>query len=67
MEKTRGKEEGKALWLYPGGVRALGEGFGVEVDSDSVVEDSWGQASLDEVVGACAYWSRRNYVRRMGC
>ena len=54
MEKTRGKDEGKTLWFYSRGVRALGESFGVEVDSDTVVEDFWWEASLDEVVGACA-------------
>ena len=65
MEKRRSKDERKTLRFYPGGVRALGESFRVEVDSDTVVEDSWWEACLDEVVGTCAHGRRGNYLGRM--
>lgn len=55
MEETGGKEERETLGGCPGGVGALGEGAGVEVGSEAVVEDCGWEASLDEVVGACAY------------
>ena len=64
VEKTRGKKEGKTLWVYPRGFRASCERFRVEVDSDTVVEDSGWKAPLDEVIGTRAHGRRGNYLGR---
>ena len=67
MEKTRGKDEWKTFRFYPGGVCLLGESFRVEVDSDTMVEDSGWKALLDEVVDVCAHGRRGNYLGKMDC
>ena len=67
VEKTRGKDEGKTLWVCPGGVRPLRESFRVDVDSETMIEDSGWKASLDEVVGACAHGRRWDYLGLVDC
>lgn len=55
MEHTRHKEKRETVGCYPGGVRALGEGLGVEEDSEAMVEDCGWETLLDEVVGTRAH------------
>lgn len=38
MEETCAEENGKTVLSGPGGLRAFGEGFDVEVDADAVIE-----------------------------
>lgn len=65
MEEAGGEEERETVGSYPGGVCALGDGLGVEVDSEAVVEECGREALLDEVVGACAYGRWGDYVREI--
>lgn len=67
VEETRDKEEGETVGSYPGGLGALGEGLGIEVDSEAVVKDCGWEALLDEVVGARAHRGLGDYVGRIGC
>ena len=67
VEETGDEEEGETVGSYPGGVCALGEGLGVEVDSEAVVENCGWEALLDEVVGARAHRGWWDYVGRIDC
>lgn len=64
VEETGGEEDGETRGSQPGGAGAAGEGVGVEVGAEAVVEERGREALSDEVVGACAYGGWGNDVGR---
>ena len=60
MEHTCRKEERETVGCYPGGIRALGEGLGVEEDSEAMVKNRGWETLLDEVVCTGAHWGWGN-------
>lgn len=66
MEKACCKENRKTVLSDPVGLRALGQGFDVEVDADAVVEYGCGEILADVIVGGEAQRGRRYEVRGRG-
>lgn len=57
VEDAGGEEEGVfGLVCEEGGIGFLGEGFGVQVDSETVVQDGWGEEGRCEGEGGLGDW-----------
>lgn len=55
VEEAGDEEKGLLGRGSPGGICASGEGEGVDVDAETVVEDCEWETVLDKVAGACAH------------